>query len=134
MKRPRLDRFRLASSLRLLSASCLLLLAFAIFAQPLRRAVWPHAAPVLQHVPWVEKLRPPSRGFMVRVASRPSGAAVSIDGTARGSTPLFANVVCEQDQEVRIAIEKSGFPAWRRTIRCRVGGELTVQADLSESR
>lgn len=127
-----MDRFRLASALRLLSALCLLLLAIVVFWQPLRRAVRPRVAPVLQHVPVPEVLRPSARGFMVRVVSDPTSARVSIDGAARGSTPLFANVPCEQDQEVRITIEKPGYPAWRRTVRCRVGGELTVNARLGD--
>ena len=125
-----MDRFRLASTLRLLSALCLLLLSAAVFWQPLRRAVRPRVAPVLQHVPIPEILRPSARGFMVRVVSEPSGATASIDGAARGSTPLFANVVCEQDQEVRITVVKQGLPAWRQTVRCRVGGEPTVRARL----
>ena len=126
----RLDRFWLASCLRLLSALCLLLLAFAVFWQPLRHIVRPRIAPALQHMPLPEILRPTASGFMVRVASSPSGATVSIDGAERGATPLFANVSCEQDQEVAIAVEKSGFPTWRRTVRCLAGGELTIQAEL----
>ncbi len=126
----RLDRFTLASGLRLLSAFCLLLLAASIFWQPLARAVRPRVAPALQHMPVPEILRRSPRGFMVRVVSDPTSARVVIEGADRGSTPLFANVTCAQDQEVRITVEKPGFPAWRRTVRCRVGGELTVNARL----
>ncbi len=124
------DRYRLASSLRQLSALCLLLLVATVFWQPLRRAVRPRLAPVLQHLPVPEILRPRDRGFMVRVVSEPLGARVSIDAAERGSTPLFANVTCKQDEEIRITVEKPGFPVWRRTVRCRVGGELTVRAKL----
>ena len=88
------DRFRLASGLRLLSALSLLLLAVAIFWQPFTRIAHPRAMPVLQHLPVPEILRPKSKGFMVRVVSEPLAAKVSIDGAARGSTPLFANVTC----------------------------------------
>ncbi len=126
----RFDRFRLASSLRLLSALCLLLLAATVFWHPLRAVFRPRVAPMLQHLPVPELLRPRAKGFTVQVVSSPSAARVSIDGAARGSTPLFANVTCEQDQEVRITVEKQGFPAWRRTVRCRLGGELTVNARL----
>ncbi len=125
-----LDRFRLASLLRLLSALCLLLLVTTVFWQPLQRFVRPRVAPALQHIPLPEILRRSSRGFMVRVVSEPFGATVSIDGARRGSTPLFANVSCKQDQEVKITVEKPGFPAWRRTVSCRVGDELTVRANL----
>ncbi len=125
-----LDRFRLASGLRLLSALSLVLLALAVFWQPLRHVVRPRVAPMLQHLPLPEIFRPSPSGFLVRVVSEPLGATVSIDGTERGSTPLFANVTCQQDQEIRITVEKPGFPAWRRTVRCRVGKELTVRARL----
>ncbi len=124
------DRFRLASGLRLLSALSLVLLALAVFWQPFRHILRPRLAPVLQHVPVPEILRPSARGFMVRVTSEPLGATVSIDGTERGSTPLFGNVSCQQDQEIQITVEKPGFPIWRRTVRCRVGKELTVRARL----
>ncbi len=125
-----LDRFRLVSGLRLLSALCLFLLAGTVFWQPITRVLRPQVAPTLQHLPVPELLRPRARGFLVRVVSEPASAAVSIDGAARGSTPLFANVTCKEDQEIRITVEKRGFPAWQRAVRCRVGGELTVQAKL----
>lgn len=124
------DRFRLASGLRLLSALSFLLLAVAIFWQPFSRIASPQVMPVLQHLPVPEALRPKSKGFMVRVVSEPLAATVAIDGAARGSTPLFANVTCAQDQDVQITVEKKGFPPWRRTVRCRLGGELTVRAKL----
>ncbi len=125
-----LDRFRLVSGFRLLSALCLVLLAGTIFWQPITRIVRPQVVPSLQHLQVPELLRPKSQGFMVRVVSEPASAEVSIDGATRGSTPLFANVICKQDQEIRITVEKRGFPTWHRAVRCRVGGELTVQAQL----
>ncbi len=125
-----LDRFRLASGLRLLSALCLVLLAFAVFRQPLRRMISPRVAPALRQVPLPEIFHPAPSGFMVRVASSPSAARVSIDGAERGTTPLFANVVCREGQEIAITIEKEGYAGWQRKVRCRVGGELTVQAKL----
>ncbi len=126
----RFDRFRLASGLRLLSGLCLLLLALAVFQQPLRRVFSPRLAPVLRQVPVPEVLRPSPSGFMVRVMSNPSTATVSIDGADRGTTPLFANVTCTEGQEIRITVHKQGFPAWSRTVACRLGGELTVRANL----
>ena len=126
----RLDRFWLASSLRLVSAVCWLGLALAVFWQPIRHVIAPQVTPRLQHLPVPEILRPTSKGFMVRVVSKPSAATISIDGDHRGTTPLFANVTCKQDQEVTLTVAKSGYPEWRRTVRCQVGGELTVQADL----
>ena len=125
------DRFQIASGLRLLSALALLCLAVAVFWQPLQRVLAPGAAPALRQLPLPKIFGPrPAEGFMVRVVSRPSGATVRIDDTERGSTPLFGNVACQDGQDVRIAVAKQGFPVWSRTVPCRVGGELTVQANL----
>ncbi len=130
-RRLRLERWRLAGCLRALSALALVVLAAAVFWQPLERVLGPRVAPVVDRVPLPEILRPrPARGFLVRVVSEPGGAEVSIDGEPRGRTPLFANVHCEADQEVPIIVEKPGHPPWRRTVPCRVGGELTVRARL----
>ncbi len=129
--RGRFDRFWLASILRLLSALFLVLLAVTVFWQPLQRVVNPTGAPALRQLPLPKLLGPkPAKGFMVRVVSSPSGATVSIDGADRGSTPLFANVACEDGQDVLIAVAQRGFPAWSRTVSCQVGDELTVQANL----
>ncbi len=126
----RFDRYWLARALRLLSGLSLLILALAVFQQPLRRVVRPRVAPALSRIPLPEALRPESSGFMVRVVSSPSAATVLIDGAVRGATPLFANIVCKEGQEIAIAVEKEGHAGWRRKVRCRVGGELTVQAKL----
>ena len=126
------DRYQIASGLRLLSALALLCLAVAVFWQPLQRVLAPGAAPELRQLPLPKLFGPkPDKGFMVRVVSRPSGATVSIDGAERGSTPLFGNVVCQEGQQVHVAVAKQGFPVWSRTVPCRVGGELTIQANLT---
>lgn len=124
------DRFRIASILRLVSALCLVLLAVTVVWQPLSRIVRPRIAPALQHMPLPELLRSSPDGFMVRIVSDPLGATVSIDGNPRGSTPLFANVACEPGEKIDIKVEKQGFPAYRRTVPCRLGEELTLQAKL----
>ncbi len=89
-------------------------------------------APVLEKVPLPEVLSPSAKGFMVRVVSEPSGATVWIDGDERGRAPLFGNVACSEGQEVVIEVAAAGHPRWRRTVPCRVGGELTVRARLGE--
>ena len=124
------DRHRVAGCLRALSGLALVVLALALFWQPLRAVLAPKVVPVMQKVPLPEVLRPSPKGFMVRVVSEPRGATVWIDGDERGRAPLFANVACEEGQEVVIEVAASGHPPWRRTVPCRVGGELTVRARL----
>ena len=130
MKRFDVDRYLLAGCLRLLSGLSLVVLALALFWQPLRAVIGPKVVPVIEKVPLPEILRPRAKGFMIRVVSEPSGGTVRIDGAERGRAPLFGNVACGEGQEVVIEVEKAGYPPWRRTVPCRVGGELTVRARL----
>ncbi len=123
-------RYRLAGCLRIVSSLSLVVLVLALFWQPLRAVLWPRVVPVMQKVPLPEILRPSAKGFMVRVVSEPRGATVWIDGSERGRAPLFGNVACEEGQEVVIEVVAAGHPRWRRTVPCRVGGELTVRARL----
>ena len=127
------SRGYLARLLRVLSSVCLVLLALAIFRRPLALVLEPRLLPAVQQL-GIPRLFSPAaaKGFMVRVVSVPSGAKVLVDGADRGATPLFANVVCEEGQKVAIEVEKAGYPRWRRTVPCRVGGELTARARLGE--
>ena len=124
------DRWRVAGCLRALSSLSLLVLALALFWQPLRATFGPTVIPVVEKMPLPAALSPKAEGFMVRVVSTPSGAEVWIDGTERGRTPLFGNVECDEGQEVVIEVKKAGHPDWRQTEPCRVGEELTVRAPL----
>ena len=132
------DRFspgreRAARILRVLSSLSLALLALAVFWRPLNLVLGPRIAPAARQIGLPQLFAPrPAEGFMVRVVSEPSGARVLLGGAERGTTPLFANVACEEGQEVAIEVEKTGYPRWRRTVRCRVGGELTARARLRE--
>lgn len=127
----RVERYRLAGCLRGLSSLALVVLVLALFWQPLKAVLGYRIAPAMAKVPLPEILRPSAaKGFMVRVVSAPSGATVWIDGNERGRAPLFGNVACDEGQEIVIEVAKAGHPRWRRTVRCRVGKELTVQARL----
>ncbi|MEM7356349.1 MAG: PEGA domain-containing protein [Acidobacteriota bacterium] len=123
---------RLARCLRVLSALCLVVLALAVFRRPLDRVLGPKLPTAIRQLDLPQTMRPSAKGFMVRVVSEPGGAQVAIDGAVRGSTPLFANVPCTDGQTIEVVVEKQGHPAWRRSVPCRVGGELTVQARLGE--
>lgn len=132
------DRFspareRWVGLLRVVSSACLVLLALAVFERPLTLVLGPRAIPAVSRIPLPALLGPrPARGFMVKLVSEPSGAQVLIDGAERGSAPLFANVACENGQEVAIEVVQPGYPPWRRTVSCRVGGDLTVRARLGQ--
>ena len=123
---------RLAGGLRVLSALCLVVLALAVFRRPLDLVLGPRLPASVRQLELPRIVKPSARGFMVRIVSEPRGARVAIDGTGRGSTPLFANVPCTDGEEVEIVVEKQGYPRWRRGVPCRVGGELTVKARLGE--
>ncbi len=126
-------RIRLIHFLRLLSGFFLVLLALAVFERPLTLVLGYRVAPTAQRLGLPRLFGPkPDKGFMVRVVSEPSGARVLLDGAERGTTPLFANVACEDGQEVAIEVVQEGYPRWRRTVSCRVGGELTARARLEE--
>ncbi len=125
-----MGRARLAGCLRGLSGLALVVLALAVFWQPLRAVLGPKEVPVVQKVPLPRVLRPSAKGFMVRVVSEPRGATVWIDGEERGRAPFFGNVACDEGQEVMIEVTAPEHPRWRRTVGCRVGGELTVRARL----
>ena len=89
------ERYRLAGCLRVVSMLSLVVLALALFWQPLRAVLGPKVIPVVQKIPLPEILRPSAKGFMVRVVSEPRGATVWIDGAERGRAPLFGNVACD---------------------------------------
>ncbi len=131
MKTYSVARYRAAGCLRVVAGLSLVVLAVAVFWRPLTRTLGPDIAPAVQRLGLPRLWQPSSaKGFMVRVASEPSGATVSVNGAERGSTPLFANVPCDEGQQISIVVEKQGFPRWQRDVSCRVGKELTVRARL----
>ncbi len=124
-------RYRAAGCLRIVAGFALVVLACAVFWRPLTRTLGPSVAPTVQQLDLPQLWRPaPAKGFLVRITSEPSGGTVSLDGAERGKTPLFANVACDEGQQIAIVVEKQGSALWHRIVSCRVGKELTVRARL----
>lgn len=65
----------------------------------------------------------------VVIRSVPDGADVTIDGKYVGSTPSTVRLA---PGDHTIAIEKSGFKAWQRTMAVSPGGIATVDATLEK--
>jgi len=61
----------------------------------------------------------PFQGFGISVDSTPAGARVFVDGGEMGDTPLVASMDCEPGREVEVRVEKAGYRAQRRAVRCR---------------
>jgi hypothetical protein len=73
-------------------------------------------------------LTSPFQGFGISVDSRPAGAHVLVDGGEMGETPLVASVDCEAGHEVEVRVEKAGYRAQRRAVRCRA--DTLVRLDV----
>lgn len=65
----------------------------------------------------------------VVVKSSPDGADVTVDGKYMGSTPSTVRLA---PGDHVIAIEKSGFKTWQRTMSVNPGGIVTIDATLSK--
>jgi hypothetical protein len=75
--------------------------------------------------------RPGARTGTLRVESRPSGAAVTIDGRAVGTTPLQVSDLAPGAHVVRI--ELPGHRPWSTTATIVAGQSIRVAASLEES-
>ncbi len=64
---------------------------------------------------------------MVAIKSSPDGADITIDGKFVGTTPSSLQL---RTGEHTIAIEKSGFKKWQRTITVTAGGAINLEAAL----
>lgn len=118
---------KLADLCGLLAAIALLAAVLLVFELPLRAL----AAKAGAMDNPLGSLFGPSAGFMARIGSRPSGAAIIVDGKKRGVTPFLGNVACHQGEKVKIEIELAGFEKWTRELECRENGQVTVDAKLS---
>jgi hypothetical protein len=127
MSPPPSKKTRLAGLLRLLSALALLAAVLVFFELPLRAL----ATRVGQDGNPLAGLFGPAKGFLARIGSQPSGAAIRIDGKARGETPFLGNVACGQGDKVLIEIAAPGYQTWRRELECRVDGQLEIDARLA---
>jgi hypothetical protein len=66
----------------------------------------------------------------VVLKSTPDGADVTVDGKFMGSTPSTVRLA---PGDHTIAIEKSGYKAWQRTMTVNPGGIVTVDATLEKN-
>jgi len=66
--------------------------------------------------------------YQIRVASRPAGASVTVDGEYRGQSPL--NLELAPDNTYRIGLSKSGYRPARRNLAVEAGRVSTVSVSL----
>lgn len=90
----------------------------AAAAQPVAVAPAPAAAPA------------PEELSTAVLKSTPDGADVTVDGKFMGSTPSTVRLT---PGDHTIAIEKSGYKAWQRTMTVNPGGIVTVDATLERN-
>lgn len=79
--------------------------------------------PLDMHVEMIEAL---DLGRLT-ILSSPSGAAVTVDGEAVGTTPI-EDLELPANRLYTIEVSRSGFQRWRRAVR--LGQEATVEAEL----
>ncbi|HVS81479.1 MAG TPA: PEGA domain-containing protein [Pyrinomonadaceae bacterium] len=65
----------------------------------------------------------------VAIKSTPDGAEITIDGKLVGTTPSTVQLI---PGEHTIAIDKSGFRQWQRTITVTAGGAINLEATLDK--
>jgi PEGA domain len=122
-------RRRLAACLRLIASVALLAAVVAFFYFPLA-AVF---GPLLQRAGLASVFQgSASPGFVLQVVSQPPGAAVQIDGAARGTTPAMLNVWCRNGDEVELVVSKEGYPEFRQNVPCRQGVPAQARIDLRQ--
>jgi PEGA domain len=80
--------------------------------------------------PETGELTAPFQGFGISVDSTPAGARVLVDGGEMGDTPLVASIDCEAGREVEVRVEKAGYRAQRRAVRCRADALVRVEVRL----
>jgi len=65
----------------------------------------------------------------VSIKSAPDGAEITIDGKLVGTTPSTVQLT---SGEHTIAIDKSGFKSWQRTITVTAGGAINLETNLDK--
>jgi hypothetical protein len=75
--------------------------------------------------------RPAAKTGALRFDSRPSGAAVYLDGRLLGTTPLQVSELEPRAYQVRL--ELTGHRAWTTTSTVVAGQQVRVAASLEES-
>ncbi len=64
----------------------------------------------------------------IDISSNPSGASISVDGTARGTTPVTVDDLVEGSHKV--VLQKSGYLEWGKMVTVEAGDTSEVDADL----
>lgn len=117
--------------LRLLSAVSLLLLVILLLRQPLTWLLGDRVTGAATSLSPSALLPPPkAKGFHLEASSEPSGAILRINGKEHGTTPFIGNVICRADDPVLLEVEAAGMKAWQRTVPCRQGEVLRINARL----
>ncbi len=120
------SRQHLVAALRWASSLSWLILVVALFFQPLSQVL----GRLAQAVGGNDLFGPAvAAGFMMEVDSLP-GSRVLVNGVERGTVPAVISVDCTEGEGVTIRVAKEGFEVWERTVRCREGKRLTIQAPL----
>jgi hypothetical protein len=72
----------------------------------------------------------PFQGFGLSVESKPAGARVLVQGQDVGETPIVTTVDCTPGQAVEVRVERRGFRAERREVRCRADALVELSFPL----
>lgn len=72
-------------------------------------------------------------GFQLRGDSDPPRGELWVDGQYTSTMPVLTNVLCSDGQEVELEVRLTGYQTWRRTVDCREGGQLEINARLEQS-
>lgn len=75
----------------------------------------------------------PGPGRLLSVDSTPAGAAVRLDGAARGETPFSTDFACQAGVPTVLELEKPGYRPARFELDC-VSGSTRVSATLKKAR
>lgn len=90
-----------------------------------RRQAPPPASPAVPSPP-----NTPAAAGALRLATRPAGATVYLDGSAKGTTPLRLEAPPGK-HEVRVAL--AGYEDWEAQVEIAEGGEVPLDVDLAKA-
>lgn len=76
-----------------------------------------------------ESAPPAASGARLVITSVPPGADIEIDGAFMGNAPSSLQL---QPGDHKIAVRKSGYKGWERTLRV-MGGEVNIRAELEKN-
>jgi len=76
----------------------------------------------------------PFQGFGLSIETTPAGARVSVTGADVGETPIVTTVDCEPGEVVEVLVEKTGYRAVQRRVRCHADELLELSIALVRPR